>query len=237
MTKLNKNWVKPGIYQIKDAAKLKVENTQEYRDVLYGLRTGVAEGCKNSDVRMNQYHANLLSLWSTQGEQRPDWINLTLSQWSSDNFKDFNTQILDWARDHSKGGMAEVRYRLRILLLRDQALAQNTALNEAKKQLNDNPNEVVGNQAGVRDLLSELPNVNEIVIDKEYQAKQGIERLKTISRSTFDHANLIVSQRINRRRLVRVDLDREALLATQPVNSKSVKKAKKTKPEQSDLEL
>ncbi|AJO73508.1 hypothetical protein SH83_03765 [Lactiplantibacillus plantarum] len=234
MTNLNKNWIKPGIYQLKKANKLKIENTQEYRDVLFDLHDQIVKGKQKSARRIVKYHVTLKKIWLSQGDEVPNWSKKMLYDWTSDNLKDFVQQIQEWSHDHEEDIVKVVRQHLQNLLLRDQAISQYVVFNRLKNQFNENSRGIVNNQAGIKELFSEVSNVNEPIVDKKFEAEKNTTRLKLLSKLMFEHANQIVRQNIDRKRLVHVNLKNEILQATK---EDTQTEHSKTKLKQEELEL
>ncbi|MCI1699191.1 hypothetical protein [Liquorilactobacillus nagelii] len=234
MTNLNRNWIKPGIYHLEKADKLKIENTQEYRDKLFDLHDQIAKGKQKSAYSLVKYHNILKKIWLSQGDGVPKWCNQALYDWSPSNFKDFIQQIRGWSHDHREDVIMVVRRQLKNLLLRDQAIAQYKVFNRLKKQFNENSRGIINNQAGIKELFFEASTVNEPIVDKRFEVEKNITRLKLLSKLMFEHANQINRQNIDRRRLVHVNLENEILQATK---EDTQTEHSKTKLKQEELEL
>lgn len=239
MTSLNRGRIKTGIWHVQDATELKVENTQEYQDTLYDLKTGIDEGFQASRLLLSQYHYNLLGLWRSEGEEAPFWMSNTLSEWTEDNFKAFLKQILKWSADHQQDDLKTVRQRVQILLLRDQSFGQNQAMKKIQEQLKSDESSVVDNQASVKQLVSEIPTNELQVSDDNFEKKQGLKRLQMISRSSMLHARQLANQRVTRSRIIKVNTQQEARRVTDLFKKQSDDQKANDKPKQTkkdDLE-
>ncbi|MFT8949944.1 MAG: hypothetical protein ABGA11_06190, partial [Liquorilactobacillus hordei] len=208
--------------------------TQEYRDVLFDLHDQIVKGRQKSARRIVKYHVTLKKIWLSQGDEVPNWSKKMLYDWTSDNLKDFVQQIQEWSHDHEEDIVKVVRQHLQNLLLRDQAISQYAVFNRLKNQFNENSRGIVNNQAGIKELFFEVSNVNEPIVDKRFEAEKNTTRLKLLSKLMFEHANQIVRQNINRRRLVHVNLKNEILQATK---EDTQTEHGKTKLKQEELEL
>lgn len=236
MTELNRSWIKPGIYHLDNVTDFKIENTQEYHDNLVVLKQKVLDSTGLNNQKGFEYQTMLYNLWESEGEEAPSWTHLWLHQWSDDNYSQFLNQTLKWSKDHQKNGSVIVQKQLQFLLLRDQAITHQQMLREVTTQLKKSEKSVVTNQSNVETLLSEVGG-HEILIEDIGSKLNGFQRLQEISRSIHTRAQqLMTRQKINRQRLVKVNLEQEALRIATPKASKTGKTTKQ-KSQSEDLSL
>ena len=209
MTILNKYWIKPGLYPVNLAHKLKIENTQEFHDRLVGLRgsTGGSGGVVHS--RKLMLHHDLLNLWQSDGQQPPKFTDKVISNWSDEDFLKFAIQVSRYADNHEQNYQKELSKRLGNLLLRDQTLFQEIAIKRIQNQLECDPISAVNNQANINELMADSKK-DDVIVDQGFEQLHGVERIREISRLSKKKVNQILVRQLNIRRLERVDPMKES---------------------------
>lgn len=232
MPSLNRSWIKPGLYPVHSIQNLKVENTQEFQDKLYDLRSGVTGALKSVIARWQALTEELCGLWSGVGDVPPAWTQRPMTSWTDDDVAELKQCIAQASSIDGEEEMSKLRHLLQKQILADQALYQMQVLNRQASFLKTEPADAVKNQKGIFDLIADTQDGDFPQVSDDYQKEQGFDRLKVLSRSLRDRVNRIVSQRVNRQRLVRIDLEKEVVLATTTVKHESkpvtVKKRKNT---------
>lgn len=236
MTNLNKKWIKNDLYPIHSAKELKVENTQEFHDVLGELKSTVTNAEKITNQKMKQWHSDLLNLWQDLGQQPPKHTIRTIVDWTNDDFKAFFDQVSLWSEDHNRNYQKELKKRLKYLLLRDQELHRDKALKNIKKQLVDDPYDAVDNQLKIKELVDESRK-DTLEIDEEFKNFKGTSRFQAISRLSRQKVQKILTGSVNRRRLREVNIKEEVSNIFKDTQKKVPEKSAKKSDHSGGIEL
>ena len=241
MVRINKQWCDGFGGEVQDASLLKVENTQEYQDVIAMARFKLGTSINFLKGPFNQLAESLESLWLSEGSQVPHFASKFVDCWSADDYATFCEQVKLWALDHDADPFNELRHRVRELLLCDKKSFQLLTITKLLDKSKDNERVLFDQQANVQQLCNEIGEKDDqVFIDRDdfKQSTSQFGRLKGLVQAMRRHSNYLVNQRLTRRRLINVNLAEQAKIISKPVQSrKKSEQPKKHKSKDHDDEL
>lgn len=227
--------------EVQDASPLKVENTQEYQDVIAMARFKLGTSINFLKGPFNQLAESLESLWLSEGSQVPHFASKFVDYWSADDYATFCEQVKLWALDHDADPFDELRRRVRELLLCDKKSFQLLTITKLLNKSKDSERVLFDQQANIQQLCNEIGEKDDrVFIDHDgfKQSTSQFRRLKGLVQAMRQHSNYLVNQRLTRRRLINVNLSEQAKIISKPVqSSKKAEQPKKRKSKDHDDEL
>ncbi|MCD7125039.1 hypothetical protein [Limosilactobacillus caviae] len=241
MVKINKRRCAGFGGEVQDASPLKVENTQEYQDVIAMAWFKLGTSINFLKGPFTHLADSIENLWLSEGDQVPHFVSKFADCWSVDDYATFCEQVKLWALDHGADPFDELRRRVRELLLCDKKSFQLLTITKLLNKSKDSERVLFDQQANVQQLCNEISEKDDqLFIDHDgfKQTTSRFGRLKGLVQAMRQHSNYLVNQRLTRRRLVNVNLAEQAKIISKPVQSnKKSEQPKKHKSKDHDDEL
>lgn len=230
MVKINKQRCTGFGDEVQDASSLKVENTQEYQDIIAMARFKLGTSINYLKGPFNRLADSLKNLWLSEGNQAPHFVSNFVDYWSVDDYVTFCEQVKLWALDHNVDPFDELQRRVRELLLCDKKSIQLLTIKKLLDKSKNNERVLFDQQANVQQLCNEIGEKDDqLFIDHDdfKQSTSQFGRLKGLVQAMRRHSNYLVN----------VNLAEQAKIITKPIqSSKKSEQPKKRKSKDHDDE-
>ena len=154
----------------------------------------------------------------------------------------FCEQVKHWALDHDEKPFAELRRRIRELILCDKKSLQLLTITKFINKAKGNEKVLFNQQANIQQLCNEIGEKDDVLFVESNDfknSKSQFDRLKALIQAMRWHSNNLVNQRHVRQQLTVVNAKKEAEIIAKPIKVKSThsQQNRKAKDHNDELEL
>lgn len=242
MVEINKRRCGAFSGEVQNASPLAMENTQEYQDVIgmsqFKLNTSISY-LKKPFERLAD---SIKNLWLNKGDSVPGFATKFVDCWSVEDYTMFCEQVKRWALDHAEEPFAELRRRIRELILCDKKSLQLLTITKFINKAKGNEKVLFNQQANIQQLCNEIGEKDDVLFVESNDfknSKSQFERLKALIQAMRWHSNNLVNQRHVRQQLTVANAKKEAEIIAKPikVKPKHSQQNRKAKDHNDELEL
>ena len=242
MVEINKHRCAAFSGEVQKASPLAMENTQEYLDVIGMSRFKLNISINYLEKPFDRLADSIKNLWLNEGDSVPGFATKFVDCWSVEDYTMFCEQVKHWALDHDEKPFAELRRRIRELILCDKKSLQLLTITKFINKAKGNEKVLFNQQANIQQLCNEIGEKDDVLFVESNDfknSKSQFDRLKALIQAMRWHSNNLVNQRHVRQQLTVVNAKKEAEIIAKPIKVKSThsQQNRKAKDHNDELEL
>lgn len=242
MVEINKHRCAAFSGEVQKASPLAMENTQEYLDVIGMSRFKLNISINYLEKPFDRLADSIKNLWLNEGDSVPGFATKFVDCWSVEDYTMFCEQVKHWALDHDEKPFAELRRRIRELILCDKKSLQLLTITKFINKAKGNEKVLFNQQANIQQLCNEIGEKDDVLFVESNDfknSKSQFDRLKALIQAMRWHSNNLVNQRHVRQQLTVANAKKEAEIIAKPIKVKSThsQQNRKAKDHNDELEL
>ena len=242
MVEINKHRCAAFSGEVQKASPLAMENTQEYLDVIGMSRFKLNISINYLEKPFDRLADSIKNLWLNEGDSVPGFATKFVDCWSVEDYTMFCEQVKHWALDHDEKPFAELRRRIRELILCDKKSLQLLTITKFINKAKGNEKVLFNQQANIQQLCNEIGEKDDVLFVESNDfknSKSQFDRVKALIQAMRWHSNNLVNQRHVRQQLTVVNAKKEAEIIAKPIKVKSThsQQNRKAKDHNDELEL
>ena len=240
MVEINKHRCAAFSGEVQKASPLAMENTQEYLDVIGMSRFKLNISINYLEKPFDRLADSIKNLWLNEGDSVPGFATKFVDCWSVEDYTMFCEQVKHWALDHDEKPFAELRRRIRELILCDKKSLQLLTITKFINKAKGNEKVLFNQQANIQQLCNEIGEKDDVLFVESNDfknSKSQFDRLKALIQAMRWHSNNLVNQRHVRQQLTVVNAKKEAEIIAKPIKVKSTHSQQNRKAQDHNDEL
>ncbi len=214
--------IKDGIYPVSSLTPLLYTSTQAYHDLMQRTEPLLDNRVK----KYQELEEAVCDTWTATGVSIAGaWVNQPLGDWEPENMVEFFKQTTAYAEQHGQNLGTELKRRVQLVLERDHCRAQAVALTQLYKTLLNHPEEMISMQESSFQYLRECES-GEVLVEP---STRSLGDWRNLSKQMIQHANNAMNQKVQYRRLTRIDPEIEVIAGMSAPNSSDKNRPQKKK--------